>query len=175
MKVVAHATMDELETAAQQAGGIEQERLRAVIWASEGVSGREIAERLHRGPRTIRRWIRAWNAAGIAGITPCPRPGKPPTLGREQEAAFCARWDAGPRPDDSVSVFRSADAQRILEREFGAVYSLDGARRLLHRLGYTPLRPRPTHRKRDPKAVAKWLEEAPLLSRRSERITRIST
>ncbi|MFC1781069.1 transposase [Planctomycetota bacterium] len=40
--------------------------------------------------------------------------------------------------------------QRLLEREFGVVYSLWGVYDLLHRLGYSCLCPRPQHEKADP-------------------------
>ncbi|MFO0828432.1 MAG: winged helix-turn-helix domain-containing protein [Phycisphaerales bacterium] len=52
----------------------------------------------------------------------------------------------------------------ILEREFGVRYSLMGAYDLLHRLGYSALRPRPRHEKRDLAKQAEFRERAPLLS-----------
>lgn len=54
---------------------------------------------------------------------------------------------------------------RILEEEFGVSYSLDGAYRVLHRLGYSSLRPRPRHEKKDLPRQAKFRDEiAPFLS-----------
>ena len=58
-------------------------------------------------------------------------------------------------------------ADRILQAEFGVTYSLQGAYDLLHRLGYSYLRPRPRHRKNDPAAMQAWLKDAPLLPRAS--------
>jgi len=85
----------------------------------------------------------------MGGLFDRPRPGQPTKLARWQEAAFLARLEAGPRPADGVSVLHGEDIRRILEREFGAVYSLDSVYKLLHRLGYTPLRPRPRSRSGD--------------------------
>ena len=52
----------------------------------------------------------------------------------------------------------------ILEREFGISYTLDGAYDLLHRLGYSCLKPRPRHERADPAAVEAFKRQAPLLS-----------
>lgn len=57
------------------------------------------------------------------------------------------------------------NALRILEKEFGVHYTLDGVYDLLHRLKLSCLVPRPRHRKNDPQVMRQWLEDAPLLSR----------
>ena len=45
-----------------------------------------------------------------------------------------------------------ADIRRILEQEFAARYTLDGVYKLLHRLGYSDLMPRPQHPETHPEA-----------------------
>ena len=68
------------------------------------------------------------------------------------------RWESyvcGPTEDDlvqSISVMHGKDYQRILEKEFGKLYSLNGVYELMHRLGYSWLMPRPQHEKADPQA-----------------------
>ena len=44
--------------------------------------------------------------------------------------------------------------RRILEHEFAAPYTLSGVYKLLHRLGYNDLMPRPQHPDADPEAQA---------------------
>jgi len=141
-------------------------RLRAIGWAMDGKTGEWIGEQLGYHHVTVRRWVARYNAAGIVGLWDQPRSGQPTKLAREQEAAFRARLEAGPQPGDGVSVLHGEDIRRILEREFGAVYSLDSVYVLLRRLGYAPLRPRPVHPKSDPEANAQWMAQAPLLSSR---------
>ncbi len=51
-----------------------------------------------------------------------------------------------------VSVFSSPVIQRIIEQEFGVLYSISAVNYLLHRLGYSYLCPRPKHEKSDPAA-----------------------
>ena len=104
---------------------------------------------------------------GIDAIAPRRSPGARPKLVADQVPAFKARFEAGPtQADGGVCTLRVKDATRILEREFGVCYSLSGAYDLLHRLGYSCLKPRPRHRKSDPATVRQWTASAPLLSRR---------
>jgi len=75
-------------------------------------------------------------------------------LPRHEEGRSLERLDALPRAEDEVCTLRGADIRRILEREFAARYSLDGVYKLLHRLEYSSLMPRPQH----PDAVAEAQE-----------------
>lgn len=77
-----------------------------------------------------------------------------------------ARLEAGPKEGDEVCTLRGKDVVRILEREFGAKYTLNGAYDLLERLGFSCLSPRPRHEKNDPAGIADFKAQAPLLSRR---------
>lgn len=127
-------------------------RIQMVADAQSGETCAKIAGRMAESPRTIRRWIRRYNAEGIEGLADRPRPGQPTKLPREQEQAFCARLDAGATEEDPVSVLHGPEIQHILEHEFGARYSLSGVYDLLHRLGYSWLCPRPRHEHADPEA-----------------------
>jgi hypothetical protein len=46
---------------------------------------------------------------------------------------------------------------------------LAGVYVLLHRLGLSSLVPRPRHKKNDPEKMRQWLEDAPFLSKESDR------
>ena len=74
---------------------------------------------------------------------------KPP-LTPEQEEQVCRRLEAGSTSEDQVCSLRGVDIQRILATEFGVLRSLPATYHLLHRLGYSYLRPRPRHRLADP-------------------------
>ena len=144
---------------------LQRDRYRAVLLALEGDEAVEIAEALGRARRSVQDWVYAYRDGGIDNLLPGKSPGRPTKLPREREAAFKARLDAGPRPEDGVCSLRGKDVVSILEREFGVTYSLDGAYDLLERLGYSCLTPRPRHEKSDPAAVARFKEQAPLLSK----------
>ncbi|MDB5290615.1 MAG: family transposase [Phycisphaerales bacterium] len=121
---------------------------------------------LGRSRRFVQEWAYAYRDGGIEAIRPGKSSGRPPRLPRDKEQAFRARVLAGPaEADGGVCALRGVDAMRILEKEFGVRYSLDGVYDLLHRLRLSCLVPRPRHRKNDPEAMRQWLDSAPLLSR----------
>ena len=94
----------------------------------------------------------AYNRGGLEALPDRPHPGRAPILPHDQEVRFLERIDAPPRPEDGVCELRGADIRRILEQEFAARYSLSGVYKLLHRLGYNDLMPRPQHPDSDPEA-----------------------
>ena len=125
-------------------------RIHGVYLACKGLSCPEIMEITGSGRRTIQQWVHQYNAGGIDALEDSPRPGQPTKLPRDKERAFCQRIEAGPTAKDDVSVFNGWVIARILEKEFGAKYSLWGTYHLLYRLGYCCLCPRPQHEKADP-------------------------
>jgi transposase len=152
-----------------EANAKQRDRLRAVLLAAEGEEGAElegdqIAARLGRSPRFVDQWLARYRSGGLAAIKPGKAKGQPPRLPIEKQQAFKARLLAGPtEADGGVCTLRGVDAQRILAAEFGVEMGLSGVYDLMHRLNLSCLRPRPLHRKNDPKAVADWLECAPFL------------
>jgi transposase len=143
----------------------QRDRYRAALLAIQGEETEEIQRMLRRSRGFVQRWAYAYRDDGIDGLLPEKAKGRPVILAREQEPKFLARIDAGPVEADGVCAFTVHDAQHILEKEFGAKYSYEGARCLLHRLGYTPLRPRPRHEHRDAAAIEAFKADAPFLSR----------
>jgi transposase len=147
-----------------QTHALQRDRYRAVLMALDGDEAVEIAEALGRSRRGVQDWVYAYRDGGVDDPLPGKSPGRPTKLPREREAEFKARLDAGPRPEDGVCTLRGKDVVSILGREFGVTYSPDGAYDLLERLGYSCLTPRPRHEKNDPAAMARFKEQAPLLS-----------
>lgn len=142
---------------------LRRDRCRAVLLALDGDEAVEIAEKIGRSRRSVQDWVYAYRDGGIDNIHPPKRAGRKPKLPREREDELRARLDAGPTEADGVCTLRGKDVVRILEREFGVKYSLDGAYDLLERLGYTYQSPRPRHEKRDVAAQKKFKQSAPLL------------
>jgi transposase len=136
-----------------------RDRCRIVLLALRGFTAVQIADKVGCSRRTAQQWVYRYRDEGLEGLRERPRPGQPKKLATASEAAFRRRLEAGPTGADGVCTLRGRDIQRIL-----AKYSLQGVYDLLHRLGYSCLKPRPQHRKNDPAAMAAWLAEAPLLS-----------
>lgn len=145
----------------------QRDRLRSAAGALEGRSASDIAKQIERTGRFVQKWAYAYRDGGIEAVQRKFAPGRDPKLARSNEAAFKARIQSGPTPEDGVCTLRGEDARRILAKEFGKPYTLSGAYQLLHRLGFSCLKPRPRHEKNDPAAMEAFKKDAPLLSKKS--------
>jgi transposase len=162
MEVEPRLSLDELkrlERGEKDAGYAK--RLRTVILAMEGWTAPAIAMAVGLSRRVCQQWVYRFNAQGLAGLA--DQRGRRPTspLTPEQEAEIRRRLDAGPTAADGVCSLRGADVRRLLQQEFGVQRSLAGVYHLLHRLGYSYLRPRPRHRKADLEAQGQFVRELP--------------
>ena len=140
-----------------------RDRIRAVIGAMEGKTASQIGRQLGYTLRWVQKWVGRYNQKGLDGLDDLPRSGQPTKLKPKDQQAFRQRIEAGATAKDRVCALRGRDFHQILLQEFGADYSLGGAYGLLHRLGYSCLRPRPRHRKNDPEAMDRWKSDTPLL------------
>ena len=149
------------ETKAKQ-----RDRYRMALLAIGGEKKKDIARLLGVPTSVVEQWAYRYRDDGIEALRPKKQPGRKPTLPRERHEEFKARITAGPREGDGVCTLRGKDAVRILNQEFKAEYTLNGAYDLLHRLNLSCLTPRPRHEKNDPKAMEEFKTSAPLFSRR---------
>ena len=90
---------------------------------------------------------------GLTGLDDCRGRESQLPISPEEQAALRERIEAGPTDEDQVCSLRGKDFQRVLAQEFGVMRSLPAVYRLLHRLGYSYLRPRPRHRKADSQVI----------------------
>src|SRR3954454_7763900 len=127
-------------------------RVQAVILARQGDTAPQIARALGVSRRAIQSWVAAYNRGGLEALPDRPHPGRAPILSHDQEVRLLERIDAPPRPEDGVCELRGAAIRHILEQEFDARYSQSGVYKLLHRLDYNDLMPRPQHPDSSPEA-----------------------
>lgn len=163
-----------LERVAKERHAKQRDRCRIVLLALRGNTAVQIADKVGCSRRTAQQWVYRYRDEGLEGLRERQRPGQPKKLATASEGPFRKRLESGPTTDDGVCTLRGRDIQRILAEEFGAQYSLQGVYDLLHRLGFSCLKPRPQHRKNDPAAMAAWLADAPLLFRTFGKRTSIS-
>lgn len=136
-------------------------RLRIVILGIEGWTAPAVAMAVGLSRRICQRWVRRYNGMGLAGLDDQRGHESRSPLSSEQEAEVRRRIEAGPTPEDEVCTLRGKDIQRILAEEFGLLRSLASVYGLLHRLGYSYLRPRPRHRQSDPAKIAAFEQSWP--------------
>src|SRR4051812_22618173 len=153
MRVEDHDPLDRLQEAAREHRNTRTwPRVQAVLLAKQGDTAPQIARALGVSRRAVQAWVAAYNRGGVEALPDRPHPGCAPTLPRHEEGRFRERLDGPPRPGDEVCELRGTDIRRILEHEFAARYTLSGVYRLLHRLGYNDLMPRPQHPETHPEA-----------------------
>lgn len=162
MEVSQRLPVEELEKRERQESNAKlAKRMRVVILAMRGYTAPAVAMSLGLSRRVVQRWVRRYNDEGPSGLE--DRRGNSPggSLTPEQEEGIRQRLEAGPTSEDKVCSLRGADMQRILQQEFGVWRCLSAVYCLLHRLGYSYLRPRPRHHKADPEAQAAFLAQLP--------------
>ena len=123
-------------------------RIQTIALAMQGLTCPQLVRMTGYPRRTIQRWVQIYNDESIDGLVDKPRTGRPAKLSFDKQGQFCECVDAGPA--GTTATLYGRDIQHILRKNFGAVYTLDGVYKLLHRLGYSCLKPRPRRKKADP-------------------------
>lgn len=141
----------------------QRDRYRAIALSLDGERTRDIEIKLGRSKAFVQRWVYRYRDHGLEEIRPGKAPGARCKLTPDRVERFRRRVIDGPTEADGVCTLRGLDFQRILREEFGVEYSLNGVYRLLHRLGFSSLAPRPRHRKTDPGAQEQFRTDTPLL------------
>ena len=126
------------------------QRLRAVAMVVRGAQRWEAAEAHGVDVQTLRDWVERYNDEGPEGLRMPPAGGRPCRLGACEPDQLRARVEAGPEAEaDAPSRFRPCDIRNWILETFGVHYSLEGVRKLLRRLGFRHMSPRPLHPKAD--------------------------
>jgi transposase len=157
-----HHSLEELkriERTEKDAG--RSKRLRIVILAIEGWTAPAIATSVGLSRRVCQGWLYRYNEHGLKGLEDLRGGNGAASLTEQQARQFQQRVEAGPTPEDRVCSLRGKDFQKILKVEFGVLRSLSSVYHLLHRFGYSCLRPRPKHRKMDAEIQAAFREQLP--------------
>jgi transposase len=123
----------------------------------------QIAARVGRSRQFVDQWVRRYRSGGLEALHARKQRGRVPKLTPPQQETLKARLDAGPLPQDKVCTLRGRDIRRIIEVEFGVLYTANGIYDVLRRLDYSSLKPRPRHRKNDPAQAAVFEHRAPFL------------
>ena len=137
------------------------DRIHAVVLALKGLPGSQIAAKLDYGTAWVSKWVYRYRDRGFEGLIDRPRSGQPKKLTLKQEEQFAKMIEKGPKPQDLLSRFRIEDLKKLLEEKFGVEYSISGVKKLVHRLGFSSIKPRPRHPQNDPKKMRAWKRKAP--------------
>jgi transposase len=86
-------------------------RARILLRAADGLANQRIADELGVALMTVKLWRRRYAEAGLAGLADAPRPGHPPTYGREERNRLLA-LTLGP-PPEGTSHWSVRDMARV--------------------------------------------------------------
>lgn len=144
---------------ASTADAKQRDRYRVVLIAGRGLGTQrelereQIAATVGRSRQFVDQWVGRYRRGGVEALAPRRQPGAARRLSREQEAELCAMLESGPTPAEGIAAYNGPILRQKIEQRFGKVYSLAGVYKLLHRLGYNDLMPRPRHPGTDPAAI----------------------
>ena len=148
MRVKDRHTLEELERLERtEKDAHKAKHIRVVLLALKGYTAPAISQAVGLSRRICQRWVYRYNEDGLDGLDDR----------RGNVIASCL----GPTPEDEVCALRGVDFRRILEKEFGVLRSLATVYSLLHKLGYSCLKPRPKHPKSDHTAQETFRQELP--------------
>lgn len=142
-------------------------RLLAIALVLEGWSRQDAAAACAMDRQTLRDWVHRYNDLGPAGLHDLPRRNGPaPRLSAAQQAQVAAWVEQGPDlRRDGVIRWRCVDLQRRIRAEFAITLHATTIGRLLRRLNFTRLQPRPHHPKKDAAAQDIFKKISPAWSR----------
>jgi transposase len=174
-KIAPHDTPEKLSRLARlkENAGI-CERLHAIRLLMDRMSPVKAAAVMSRSSSWVHKWRRRYNEQGVPGLWDKPRSGQPKKLGDKGRERLRELVEAGPdMKTDGVSTWDGEAVGRLVEREFGVVYSLSQIYEILHVLGLSWVTSRPKHPRSDPQEQKRWKEETlPSRSAKSRRSTR---
>jgi transposase len=104
--------------------------------------------------QTLRDGGHRFNASGPDGLIDNWTDGPKPRLSEEQLTKFARIVEAGPdREKDGVVRWRRIDLKRVIAERFGVDFHPRYVGKLLHKLGFSHMSPRPRHPSQDERIV----------------------
>jgi transposase len=137
----------------------QRDRYRVALIGGEGLGTQtelqreQIAQVVNRSRQFVDQWIGRYRRGGIEALVPKRQPGAAAKLTAQEQQELCAMLDAGPSPEEGLAAYNGPILREKIQQRFGKLYSLAGIYKLLHRLEYNDLMPRPRHPDTDPAAL----------------------
>jgi transposase len=144
----------------------QRDRYRVVLLAGDGstlagdgsashrqLTREQIAEIVGRSRQFVDEWVGRYRSKGLPGLIPHRPKGRPSKLTPAEQQELCGMLDRGPAAEEGIAAYNGPILRELIEKRFKKIYTLDAVYKLLHRLGYNDLMPRPKHPDTDPAAL----------------------
>lgn len=109
-------------------------------------------------------WVGRYRRGGLDALKPIKNKGRSSKL-TEQETAQLIETIERPPAEEHLAAYNGPIIKRKIEEHFGKIYALSGVYKMLHRLGYNDLMPRPSHPESDPQAQERFKKRVPRTAR----------
>jgi transposase len=134
-------------------------KLRAILLVGKDCLTQETAAKvLEVDPNSVTRWVMTYVEKGIDGLRPKKAAGRKPFLTPAQEDRLSKIIENGPEAIGlDTGVWSGPIIREVIERRFKIKYSVEQARRILHRLGFSVQYPKHVLSEASQAAQDKWL------------------
>ena len=139
------------------AGELERQRRLAVTRVREGKKPAQVAEFLGVHPSSVRKWWKAYQQQGDAGLAAKPHPGREPYLSPSRESQVLNWLRKNPTSFGFATELWSAPRlAQVIERKFGVRFNRRYLNAWLTARNITPQKPQRRARERDDDAIRRW-------------------
>ena len=136
-------------------------RLLSLAAVLDGMSRTEAARLGGMDRQTLRDWVHRFNQHGPDGLKDKWSKGNPPRLSTAQETELAHLVETGPdRAVHGVVRWRRIDLKHLIAERYGVAYHERTVGKILHRLGFSHISPRPRHPAHDQRIVAEFKKTA---------------
>ncbi|MGX1541133.1 IS630 family transposase [Streptomyces adustus] len=135
-------------------------RMQAAGLFEQGLKPLEVARRLRVSPKSAYQWQQLWRDGGVQALVSRGPSGSRCRLSLRCLEKLAGYLDEGPAAHGWVEdqVWTAARVATLIGRKFHVSYSVSGATRLMHRLGFSAQVPARRVAERDERAVTVWKE-----------------
>ena len=135
-----------------------KERKLIIQWNEKGKTQQEIAELLNCHQSSVSRFLRKYKLKGI--VQNLPRSGRPTKLTektiRQLKKKIVTKIESA---NDEFCSINTKQIGELIHQEIGELYSLRHVERIMHKLGFSLITPRPQHLRHDQVKVDKFRGE----------------
>jgi transposase len=136
-------------------------RYLAIACIADGMSNIQCAEHLSISYESVRKFVHLYNFSGARGLRICKSRGRTSKFTADDLDTLCRLLDSGPDFEShKCERWTIASLSSAFERKIDKSCSTSSVQRLVKRLGYRLLMPRPRHRKSDPEAQEAFKKNA---------------
>ncbi|MEV8039057.1 winged helix-turn-helix domain-containing protein [Streptomyces sp. NPDC086182] len=135
-------------------------RMQAAELFEQRIKPSEVARRLRVSVKSAYQWHGLWRDGGVQALASCGPSGSRCRLSPRCLEKLAVFLEQGPAAHGWVEdqVWTASRVATLIGRKFHVSYSVSGATRLMHRLGFSPQVPARRVAERDEEAVTVWRE-----------------